>query len=321
MKFTKLNIANFRGISDLNVDFLMSGTDKPIDIAVFAGPNGCGKTAVLEACLLCLDRTDLMREQRIYNKHNVRFGANGFLLKADLQEDSQVRHVEIESDSSGLYQLRPRLNVPRVAYFSSWREPRLVGAVTITVGKQKRKPKASEENRLWRIKNYFVNLRARRSFEDTRGGVAPASQEEKHFLLRLNEAWHMFYPQRQDRFEALTASQNVEEGFDLFFLRDDLRLPVDSLSSGELEVLVFIGSLIIEDLNGGVVFIDEPELHLHPAWHRVLLRSVRKLLPQTQIICATHSAEVLDSVASSERFFVLDPMDPRVRLAKAPLNK
>jgi predicted ATPase len=316
MKFTKLHISNFRGIPSLEVDFIAPGTKTAMDVAVFAGPNGCGKTAVLEACLICLDRTDLMSEQRVYNKNNVRSGAQGFFLKADFQDAPGRRSVEIQSNSQGSYELKPRLHVTKIAYFSSWREPRLVGPVAIATGKPKKKPKAAEENRLWRIKNYFVNLQARRAFEEPHGGPVPASQEAIHFLHRLNETWRMFYPQRQDRFEAFSASQNVEEGFDLFFLRDNLRLPVDSLSSGELEVLVFIGSLVIEDLAGGIVFIDEPELHLHPAWHRVMLRAIRALLPHTQIICSTHSAEVLDSVASYERFFVLDPSDPRFRLVE-----
>jgi energy-coupling factor transporter ATP-binding protein EcfA2 len=317
MKFTNIQISNFRGISSLEVKFIAPGTTTAVDVAVFAGPNGCGKTSVLEACLICLDRTDLMPEQRVYTKHNVRSGTAGFLLKANIEDGPGKQSVEIQSNGLGSYEMRPRLHAPQIVYFSSWREPRLVGPVAITAGKPKKKPKVTEENRLWRIKNYLINLRARRSFEESDGGPVSTNQEDKAFLDQLNNAWRMFYPQRKDRFEAFIASENVEEGFDLFLLCDNLRLPVDSLSSGELEVLVFIGSLLIENFKGGIILIDEPELHLHPAWHRVMLRAIRTLLPNTQIICATHSAEVLDSVASYERFLLLDQSDPRVRNAKS----
>ncbi len=53
MKIKKIQIENFRGIDFLNLDFCSSG-NKPLDLALLAGPNGCGKTSVVEACLLAL---------------------------------------------------------------------------------------------------------------------------------------------------------------------------------------------------------------------------------------------------------------------------
>src|SRR5207253_5425497 len=106
---------------------------------------------------------------------------------------------------------------------------RLVGPVSITAGKRGRKPRATEENRLWRIKNFFVNLRARRAFMDEDQSVAPASAQEQEALQNLSAAWREFYPATQDRFEALVASERVEEGFDVFLLRNGAPpLPVDS---------------------------------------------------------------------------------------------
>jgi len=43
---------------------------------------------------------------------------------------------------------------------------------------------------------------------------------------------------------------------------------VDNLSSEEIELLVFLGSFLVEDYTGGILLIDETKLHLHPAWHR-----------------------------------------------------
>lgn len=318
MKIKKLNIQNFRGIKSLEVDLTVPGTDKPLDLAVFAGPNGCGKTALLEACIICLDRTDLMADQRVHNKHNVQSGTQGFHIKADIADGTATRSVEINSNTTGSYQLSARMKCERVAYFSSWRWPKLIGPVMITAGKRGKRPAKSEDNRLWRIKNYFVNLKARRAFTDVTEAPLPVSHIEEAAWGRLTAAWQQFYPDSQDRFEALVASEEVEEGFELFCRRNRgaISIPVESLSSGEIEVLTFIGSFIIEDFAGGLVLIDEPELHLHPAWHRAMLRAMRFLLPDVQILCATHSAEVLDCVASYERFVLLDDTDPRVRLVR-----
>jgi ABC-type cobalamin/Fe3+-siderophores transport system ATPase subunit len=45
-----------------------------------------------------------------------------------------------------------------------------------------------------------------------------------------------------------------------------------------------------------VVLIDEPEAHLHPKWQRFVLPALQRLLPNSQIIAATHSAFVISSV-------------------------
>jgi recombinational DNA repair ATPase RecF len=48
---TSLSIRDFRGIDSLDLDF--RGPDGlPNQLVVIAGPNGCGKTAVLEAALM-----------------------------------------------------------------------------------------------------------------------------------------------------------------------------------------------------------------------------------------------------------------------------
>ncbi len=48
---TSLKIRDFRGIEHLDLDF--RGPDGlPNNLVVLAGPNGCGKTAVLEAALI-----------------------------------------------------------------------------------------------------------------------------------------------------------------------------------------------------------------------------------------------------------------------------
>jgi energy-coupling factor transporter ATP-binding protein EcfA2 len=45
-----------------------------------------------------------------------------------------------------------------------------------------------------------------------------------------------------------------------------------------------------------ILLLDEPELHLHPAWQRHVIPSLQRLLPNSQIIVATHSPFVISSV-------------------------
>lgn len=45
-----------------------------------------------------------------------------------------------------------------------------------------------------------------------------------------------------------------------------------------------------------ILLIDEIELHLHASWQQTVIPKLREIFPNTQIICTTHSPQVLTSV-------------------------
>jgi predicted ATP-binding protein involved in virulence len=91
-------------------------------------------------------------------------------------------------------------------------------------------------------------------------------------------------------------------------------IPVDSLSSGQLELFLFLSALVLNDGREGIVFIDEPELHLDPQWHSPLLRALMQLQPRAQFIVATHSPAIFEAAKSYERHFLVSRDDPRARI-------
>ena len=304
MKIKKIHIRDFRGIEELEVD-LVHPSGNVLDLAVFAGPNGSGKTSVLEACLISLGRSDLIGDRP---DNDVRSGATNFEICLQMNSGEEI----VASSKSREKQISRALQGIGVEYFSSWREPKLIGSLPITAGKKGKRPKETEQNRLWLIKQHLINLRARRAFESQQIFL----EIEPEVFKLINDSWRQFYPGSNNCFEVRPISESIDEGFDLF-IRDiptSQLIPVDALSSGEIEVLTMIGWFATRKTNPQFLFIDEPELHLHSTWHRVVLRVLRKLLPNTQIICATHSKEVLDSVLSYQRFTLLPPDDPRIKL-------
>ena len=62
-----------------------------------------------------------------------------------------------------------------------------------------------------------------------------------------------------------------------------------------------------------LVLMDEPELHLDPAWHTLFVRSMRESFPGTQFLLATHSPDIYDSVYSFQRRLLLPEDDPRLK--------
>lgn len=79
-------------------------------------------------------------------------------------------------------------------------------------------------------------------------------------------------------------------------------VPLDRLSDGQLAILRFASVLLFRDQPLDLLLVDEPEQHLHQRWHHRLLPSLRALAPDTQLVVATHSPEVVASVQSYERF-------------------
>jgi len=335
MKIEKIVINNFLGIEKLALEFRHPG-GKPLDMVVLAGPNGCGKTSVLRACILSLGHSELLpnfREKPQYTRKGLE---NFFISATFLMNDGRTGGIEITSDDveydviSNVNEPIEKIKIPAeyfdssryskligsvpAKYFSSWRYPKLIGSVPVSIGNKSEKPADTEDNRLYRIKQHLINLTASKAFEDDETLVS----EEKEAYKTINTLWKYFYPNRNEQFVAKRVSGDASAGFDIFLEgRASKPVPIDSLSSGEIEVFTLIGQKIIYPVSGGIIFIDEPELHLHSSWHRVILRVLRKIFSGNQIICATHSQEIIDSAASYERFTLLPEHDPRIRMDKS----
>ncbi|MBS0211444.1 MAG: AAA family ATPase [Planctomycetes bacterium] len=293
---SEVAIRNFRGIEDLTLKFEQP-SGYPTQVGVIAGPNGSGKTSVLEACLAAGAHRDLVKGQ--LGKSAVRFG------QADYQIDITIRVQSETYEARATAQSHGRSVIP-FAYFSSWRAPQLVGSLGITAGKRGRRPKLNEQNRLWNIKQFLINARAHEFFPKTTQPVKSRFESVAH---DLNHVWNLFFPGQS--FVVEPVDERPDEGFDVFLLDRGARLPIDALSSGQLEIFMFAGGLAIEEFQQGIILIDEPELHLDPQWHRTFLKALAYLKPECQIIVGTHSPEVFDSVMSFERHFLVPAEDRR----------
>ena len=81
---------------------------------------------------------------------------------------------------------------------------------------------------------------------------------------------------------------------------NNAEIPLASLSSGEKQaMLIFIDTLLAAESS---LLIDEPEISLHVDWQRRLVSDMRLLNPETQIILATHSPEIMADIADEKIF-------------------
>ena len=327
MKIRRIQIESLRAIDRLDLD-LAPAEGAPLDIAVLAGPNGCGKTSVLEACLWAL-RQDSAVPRPIPDQP--------FRIRLVVEHEGETYEIERTPNShSVVVRGSERLAVPkkglpdwlrvRAIYFSSWRSPRLIGSIGLSTAGGKRTPRA-QGDALARLKQYLMDLQAASAFGGHRQPDLPSADA---LFGQIADLWNALYPGRGGRFEGVvadgpgprrvsgseTGQGNGAPRYDLV-LEDRERpygIGMNDLSSGEIEVLSMIGSFVMDRTGFDLVLVDEPELHLHPAWHRAIMRVLRRAAPGAQILCATHSEHILDAVYSHQRFTLLRESDPRVRL-------
>ena len=65
------------------------------------------------------------------------------------------------------------------------------------------------------------------------------------------------------------------------------------LSSGEKQMLVILLTVLVENEEPYVLFMDEPEISLHVEWQQRLIETILNLNPNVQIILTTHSPAVI----------------------------
>ncbi len=74
---------------------------------------------------------------------------------------------------------------------------------------------------------------------------------------------------------------------------ENIPLTIYQLSSGEKQILYILWTVLLQDQEPYILFMDEPEISLHIAWQESLVEKIRSLNPNCQILLATHAPSVL----------------------------
>lgn len=144
-----------------------------------------------------------------------------------------------------------------------------------------------------------------------RGNVDDGEEASKIDFAAL-EAWQITRRVIEMSLGAETRTKEIFSQIELFlrtlkiFITDkafefssgDLRISpaagvtIERLSSGEKQLLILLIEALLQRQRPFVFLADEPELSLHIAWQRMIVRAIRDLNPNAQIIVATHSPEI-----------------------------
>lgn len=114
----------------------------------------------------------------------------------------------------------------------------------------------------------------------------------------MDAAQHL--SQKKSRFQDIVDELFAETGKKIVRTENEIRftqigevlLPYQ-LSSGEKQMLAILLTVLVEDEQPYVLFMDEPEVSLHIEWQKRLIDLCLELNPHVQIILTTHSPAVV----------------------------
>ena len=132
--------------------------------------------------------------------------------------------------------------------------------------------------------DYQVNI-GNRIIEELQKGNADAAQ-------KLSKAKSRFQDMVDDLFEE-TGKKIVRTENEIRFSQIGETLVPYQLSSGEKQMLAILLTVLVEDEQPYVLFMDEPEVSLHIEWQKRLIELIVELNPNVQIILTTHSPAVI----------------------------
>lgn len=333
MYIKNLTLHNFRGALHLE-----RALDPQLNI--FVGLNGAGKSTILDGCTIALSwlanrirqesgsgrkitDADVNNQQSLanvvinvayeeqtfcWNLVKQRNGKRKGMVTTSLKEVMQLvelihRQIETPHSSHGIplmvyypvdravkdIPLRVR-NKPRYHLFDAYQEALTGGASFRTFFSWFREREDLE--------NEALRTQVKSGDEQTSGYPDPQLE-----AVRL--ALQAFMPD----FKEITIRRKPLR---MEVLKKDQTLTVNQLSDGEKCLMAMIGDLarrlaianpgLDNPLTGkGIVMIDEIDLHLHPAWQRMVVPNLRSVFPNCQFLISTHSPHVITHVEPQTR--------------------
>ncbi len=135
--------------------------------------------------------------------------------------------------------------------------------------------------------DYQVNI-GNRIIEVLQGGDADGAVKAQEISAPKKKFQDLL-----DKLFAETSKQLVRTSNEILFSQMGERLTPYQLSSGEKQMLAILLTVLIEDRQHYVLFMDEPEVSLHIDWQQRLIEMILELNPNVQIVLTTHSPAVI----------------------------
>ena len=301
-KIRKIDFENHPVLGNLKLDFC-DREGKASDTIILAGENGSGKSTIIEALYDLVSRNDTLpnanveyeiddkivdiKYQRAENNHNrvpsAYYGAKRFFIN-----DENFRNF---FPSVGIYS-----DVDINFHFDKF-----VSNVTSLNIDENNNSARSTTNLPTEINQLLIDIDA---LDNADISEAVKSHPDVPFgklniPLRMNRFTNAFSRIFSDLEFNRIINENRKKK--ILFKKNWIDVPIESLSSGEKQI-VYRGCFLLKDvnsLNGAFVFIDEPEISLHPNWQKKILNYYKDIFTDengvqtSQMFVVTHSPFII----------------------------
>ena len=302
-KIRKVKFQEHPILKNLELDFC--GKDgKALDTIIFAGENGTGKSTIINALYEVASHT-VRHPMLVDFEHEGKVFSISYYLK-DRTDGSPVMYandgkgmnVYIGSDNlKNRYPFGGIFSDVDINFHAD--DVSTVTSLTLDSAKDSRR---STEKLPTQINQLIVDIQSTDNDE-----LAHAYRTAKEAKQPITE---IVYQERMPRFttafnrmfEGLTYSriENAKGKKSILFQKNGVDIPINNLSSGEKQV-VYRGCFLLKDVNatnGAFVFIDEPEISLHPNWQTKVMDYYKGIFTNegeqtSQIFSVTHSPFVI----------------------------
>lgn len=351
IKIRRLQIKDYKGIDELELDLSAPRIPDEPDIFVMGSQNGLGKTSVIECCSLLLlaltIREERFRLQDRYSTVNIpdlliRAGAKAAEISGDIVINEKAITIQVRIDRNGVVKIiRDEILIIMMDNELLDSETDADNFVKAICGFSSN-PVIEKTFLLFhsyrKVQEGNPDLGMMVSDSNIRRRVNPYHRHEmpmstfKLLILRsmMGQAnLFEFYDDKEqnETIDKLNELTRIYAGGTISKLRPshdnslDFRIqPVnggdtftfDGLSSGQKEIISTLFLIFHHTQNNPcVVFIDEPELHLNSQWHRSFIKRLIKFAPHNQYIIATHSEDIMDSVTKDRRILLLNNQEDK----------
>lgn len=306
-RIKSIRIEGHPALGNLNLDFC--GTDgRAVDTVILAGENGVGKSTVMGLLYSLISghagkpfgiATIVFEEEKGSTELSYTLENNGHSSMMYVCNKSTGEREWVGSDSF-------TARHPMAAIYSdvdiNFHANSLTSVTSLTLDSEKASRRSSG-NLPTEINQLLIDVQALDDAEVSNAArnnpdrcIGELGVQER--IPRFTSAFGMMFDDlRYDRIE------NRDGHKEIVFRKCGKEIPIDALSSGEKQV-VYRGCFLLKDANatrGAFVFIDEPEISLHPLWQQKVLDYYKAMFTDaagvqtSQIFCVTHSPFVIHS--------------------------
>lgn len=319
MKIREIQFIGHPILGDLRID-CCDEHGSPVDTIIFAGENGVGKSTVLEALYNLMSRNPDWYQRGLRSEADIsrlRFDADVLIeidgavskikyrfkpiMEGKVQDLFMMDGMSLDAQ---VYTSRAAAKYPTSAIFSDAAinfSPSYAAGVTSMQLDAEGASRRSDAGIASQINQLIIDVQAlddadfataARRNPDSPAKVLMADSRMRRFTDAFD---HFFDNMRYDRVETLGGHKEV------IFKKGEKDIALDALSSGEKQI-VFRGCFLLKDveaLKGAFVFIDEPEISLHPLWQIKIMDYYKSIFTDdagkqsSQIFVATHSPFII----------------------------